>query len=252
MAAIPVALQLYTVREDAARDFAGTLEAVAALGYAGVELAGYHGMSAVDLRVKLASLSLSVAGSHVPWTRLERELPQVVEECHTLRCDYVVCPILPPEMRTAEGYQAAAESFNAIGETLQANDMNFCYHNHALEFDTTIDGTNAYDWLLTHTDPALVKFELDAYWIAKAGRNPVEYLQRFAGQYPLVHLKDMTKDERATFAPVGTGSVDFAPIFSAAEMGGVAWYIVEQDKSDGSALDDARTSFANLKAMGKI
>ena len=103
MAAIPVALQLYTVREDAARDFVGTLDAVAQIGYSGVELAGYNGMSASDLRAKLASLTLSVAGSHVPWVRLERELPQVIEECHILRCDYIVCPILPPEMRTAEG-----------------------------------------------------------------------------------------------------------------------------------------------------
>jgi len=252
MATPPVALQLYTVREDAARDFAGTLEAVATLGYTGVELAGYHGMSASDLRAKLASLGLSVAASHVPWARLEAELPQVIEECHTLRCEYLVCPALPNELRTAAGYQAVGQSLNEMGQTLQANDMHLCYHNHNWEFaaETAIDGANAYDWLLTHTDPT-VQFELDVYWVQKAGRNPVEYLAQYGGRFPLVHLKDITKDARETFAPVGTGSMNFGPIFAAAETSGVAWYIVEQDRSDGSALDDAGTSLRNLKAMGK-
>lgn len=249
--AIPVALQLYTVREDAARDFAGTLDAVAAMGYTAVELAGYGGMAVPALRAKLESLGLTVAGSHVPWTRLEKELPQVMEECHMLRCAHVVCPALPNELRNATGYQAVAEQFAVIGQTCAVNDLTFCYHNHAWEFETEIDGTNAYDWLLTHTDAARVGFELDVYWVIKAGHNPEDYLSRFPRRFPLVHLKDITRDARATFAPVGAGTVDFGPVFGAAESGGAVWYIVEQDRTDGPALDAARTSLDNLRAMGK-
>lgn len=249
--AIPVALQLYTVRDEAARDFAGTLDAVAAMGYTAVELAGYGGMEVVALRAKLGSLGLAVAGSHVAWPRLEGELSRVMEECHMLRCQHVVCPALPSTLRTAKGYQAVAEQFAAIGQTCAANELTFCYHNHAWEFETEIDGTNAYDWLLTHTDRARVQFELDAFWVVKAGRNPADYLSRFAGRFPLVHLKDISDDARETFAPVGAGKLDFAPIFGTAESTGTAWYIVEQDKADGPALDAARLSLDNLRAMGK-
>lgn len=249
--AVPVALQLYTVRDEAAKDFPGTLEAVAAMGYGAVELAGYGGMTVLDLRRKLESLGLAVAGSHVPWTRLEGELPQVMEECHQLRCEYVVCPALPNNLRTADGYQAVAEQFAEIAQTCGANDLQFAYHNHAWEFETEIGGTNAYDWMLTQPALAGMRFELDAYWVVKAGRNPADYLSRFAGRFPLVHLKDISDDERETFAPVGAGKMNFAPVFAAAEAGRVAWYIVEQDKADGSALDAARTSIENLRAMGK-
>ncbi len=251
MATIPVALQLYTVRDEAAKDYAGTLDQVAAMGYTGVELAGYGGMSAPDLAAKLRALDVRVAGNHVALKRLETELPQVLEECHILRCEYLVCPVLPAELRTPDGYRSLAESLNTMGAAAQTNTLSLCYHNHAFEWETTIDGMAAYDWLLDHTDPALVRIELDVYWVLKAGKDPADYLRQHAGRVPLVHLKDITTDERQTYAPVGTGSVDFAPIFAATETN-TAWYIVEQDQADGSSFDAARTSYANLKAMGKI
>lgn len=252
MMATPIALQLYTVRDLTAQDFPGTLAQVATIGYAGVELAGYGGMAVPDLKAKLDQLHLRVAGSHVALKRLETELPQVIEECHTLHTAYLVCPVLPQELRSPEGFRALAESLNSIGETAHTNDLTLCYHNHAFEWETEVDGTPAYDWLLDHTDRAYVQFELDIYWLLKAGQDPAEYLAQQAGRMPLVHLKDMTTDERHTYAPVGTGSVQFSPVFTAAEHGGVTWYIVEQDQADGSSIEAARTSYGNLKAMGKV
>ncbi len=252
MANIPVALQLYTVREEAARDFAGTLEAVAAIGYRGVELHGYGPLTAEALRAKLDALGMAVAGSHIALARMEAELPAVIRECHILACPTLVCPFLPPERRTEDAYRAVAASLNRIGAAAHAEGLGLCYHNHAFEFETTIDGLTAFDWLAAHTDPALVQLELDAFWVQKAGQHPTVLLDTYAGRVPLVHLKDMTKDAAETFAPVGTGSVDFAPLFDAAERGGVRWYIVEQDRAEGSAIDAARTSFENLKRMGKI
>lgn len=252
MANVPVALQLYTVREDAARDFVGTLEQVAAIGYVGVELAGYGPLTAEMLRAKLDALGMVVAGSHIALARMETALPAVIRECHILGCPTLVCPFLPPERRTASAYRDVAASLNRIGAAAHAEGLGLCYHNHAFEFETTIDGLTAYDWLAAQTDPAIVQLEVDAFWAEKAGRDPAALLATYAGRVPLVHLKDMTADAAQTFAPVGTGSVDFAPIFAAAERGGVRWYIVEQDRAEGSAIDAARTSFANLKQMGII
>lgn len=252
MTQIPVALQMYTVREDAARDFVGTVEQVAQIGYVGVELAGYGSLSAASLHELLTRLGVVVAGSHVALARLESELGTVITECQTLNCTQIVCPVLPMERRNEAGFRALAVSLNEIGRTVNGEGLTLCYHNHAFEFETTIDGAFAYDWLLANTDPSLVQFEIDAYWMQKAGQSPAAYMERYAWRVPLVHLKDMTTDERQTFAPVGTGSVDFAPIFAAAERGGAKWYIVEQDRADGSAIEVARTSWNNLRAMGKM
>ncbi len=252
MASIPVALQLYTVREEAARDFVGTLEQVAAIGYAGVELAGYGPLSPKELRAKLDALGIVIAGSHVALARLENELPAVIAECRILDCPTLVCPVLPHERRTVDGFRGLAPALNQIGATVRAEGLALCYHNHAFEFETMVEAITAYDWLAAHTDPALVQLELDAFWAQKAGHDPAALLAKYAGRVPLVHLKDMTADTEQTFAPVGAGSVDFAPIFAAAEQGGVRWYIVEQDKADDSAITAARTSFENLKQMGKM
>lgn len=252
MANIPVALQLYTVREEAARDFAGTLEQVAAIGYTAVELAGYGPLSPQEFRAKLDALGMTVAASHIALARMETELSTVIRECQILGCPTLVCPFLPPERRSEAAYREVAASLNRIGAMAHAEGLSLCYHNHAFEFESTIDGLTAFDWLAAHTDSALVQLELDAFWVQKAGQHPTVLLDTYAGRVPLVHLKDMTADAEQTFAPVGTGAIDFAPIFAAAEQGGVRWYIVEQDRAEGSAIDAARTSFDNLKQMGKI
>ncbi|MDQ6833575.1 MAG: sugar phosphate isomerase/epimerase, partial [Chloroflexota bacterium] len=231
MASIPVALQLYTVREEAARDFVGTLEQVAGIGYAGVELAGYGPLSPKELRAKLDALGIVIAGSHVALARLENELPAVIAECRTLGCPTVICPVLPQERRTEDGFRSLAPSLNQIGAIVRAEGLALCYHNHAFEFETMVEGITAYDWLAARTDPALVQLELDAFWAQKAGHDPAALLAKYAGRVPLVHLKDMTADAEQTFAPIGTGSINFAPIFAAAERGGIQWYIVEQDKA---------------------
>lgn len=248
----PIALQLYTVRDETARDMAGALAQVAEMGYAGVELAGNGGLTVNDLRAQLDALGLRVAGSHVALARLEGELPQVLAECHTLGVTHLVCPVLPADQRSAAGFAALAKTLNRVGTAARAEGITLCYHNHAFEWETTIDGIAAYDWLASNTDATNVQLEPDVYWLIKAGQDPAAYLLRYAGRVPLVHLKDITKDERATFAPVGEGSVDFAPIFAAAEQAGAQWYIVEQDRADGSAIEAAHTSLTNLRAMGKM
>lgn len=254
MARIPVGLQLYTVRDDAARDFAGTLRAVADIGYEGVELAGTGGLSAPDLKRLLAELNLGIAGSHVGLTQLETELEQALDYYNTLGAQYIACPWLPEERRkTADDWRNLADILTGIGARTKARGIQLCYHNHAFEFQQ-YDGQTGFDLLFGAADPDLVKMELDTYWVEYAGHSAAETIRRYAGRIPLVHIKDMANDEKRSFAEVGHGTMDWAAIFAACEESGdgVAWYIVEQDTCPRPPLESARMSFDWLRGKGKV
>ena len=216
---IPVALQLYTVRDEAAKDFLGTLARVAAMGYAGVELAGMGGLSARRLREALGNR-------------------------------YIVVPALPEAMRSREAsYAAVTGELNAIGAACRERGMALAYHNHAFEFQR-FGGRYALEILYDGTDPALVKGEPDVYWMVYAGADPAAWLRNHPGRCPLVHLKDMAPGAERTFAEVGEGTIDFRPIFAAGATAGVEWYIVEQDRCARPALESAALSLRHLKEWG--
>jgi sugar phosphate isomerase/epimerase len=247
---IPVALQLYTVRDEAAKDFLGTLARVAAMGYAGVELAGMGGLSARRLREALDRLGLRCAGSHIGLERLRSELPAVLDENEALGNRYIVVPALPEAMRSREAsYAAVTGELNAIGAACRERGMVLAYHNHAFEFQR-FGGRYALEILYDGTDPALVKGEPDVYWMVYAGADPAAWLRNHPGRCPLVHLKDMAPGAERTFAEVGEGTIDFRPIFAAGATAGVEWYIVEQDRCARPALESAALSLRHLKEWG--
>ncbi|MCC6728510.1 MAG: sugar phosphate isomerase/epimerase [Chthonomonadales bacterium] len=250
MAAIPVALQLYTVRDETARDFVGTLRKVADLGYAGVELAGTGGLAAAELRRLLGDLGLQVAGSHVGMEQLAGGLPAALDYNAELGNPWVVCPYLPEDRRgDAAAWRAVGAWFDTVGAACRERDMQFCYHNHAFEF-ARHDGQLGLDLLFGSSSPDLVKSELDTYWVRHGGQDPAAYIRRYAGRVPLVHLKDMAAGEQRTFAEVGEGIMDFDAIFAASTESGVAWYIVEQDVCQRPSLESAAISLRNLRQRG--
>jgi sugar phosphate isomerase/epimerase len=251
MSQVPIALQMYTVRDDAASDFAGTLRKVADTGYAGVELAGTGGMPASALRALLQDLGLQIAGSHVSLQMLEDDLNAVLDYNSELGNPRVVCPWLAMERRTAEGYRALAESLNRVGAACRERGMELCYHNHDFEFER-FDGQTGFDILFGSTDPGLVKIELDTFWAVKGGYDAAEIIRKYAGRIPLIHLKDMTDDDEKTFAEVGEGTMDWPSIFAAGDAAGAAWYIVEQDKCARPPLESIRISLDNLRKMGRV
>ncbi|HHX44877.1 MAG TPA: sugar phosphate isomerase/epimerase [Chloroflexi bacterium] len=252
MATIPVGLQLYTVRDEAAKDFAGAMRRVAALGYAGVELAGTGGLSAAAMKDLLAETGLALVGSHVPVTEFEMDLDGVIAYYAAVGAPRVGVPYLPDERQNPEGYYALAAMMNDVGARLQEAGMGLYYHHHAFEFDDH-DGVTGMDILLQETDPSLVTIECDVYWVRHAGLDPAAFLREHAGRFALVHLKDMTPEgsEGHTFAEVGEGVIDFGPIFAASEAQGVEWYIVEQDRCARPTFESARMSLENLRAWGK-
>ena len=251
---LPIALQMYTVRDAAARDFARTLRHVRETGYENIELAGTHNMAADALRDYLKEIGLTVVSAHVPLEALEGGLDEVLPFYNTLGVPFLVIPYLPePRRRDETGYRDLGATLNRIGSSVRGAGMQLAYHNHDFEFqkfDPT--GEMGMDILLRGTDPELVKIELDTFWVKKAGLDPAAYLRQYPGRTPLIHLKDMTGDERATFAEVGEGVMDFPAIFGAAQEAGAKYYIVEQDRCERDPLESIRISLDNLAGMGMV
>ncbi len=251
MATIPVCLQAYTVRDDSARDFYGTLKQVAGIGYAGVELAGIYDKDPNELKTVLDDNGLMVPGAHVSLGDLQ-DVEAAIERYKILGAKYMIVPYLPAELRTSiDDYKKLAATLAEVGEKITQAGIGFAYHNHDFEFEKFGGEVSGFDTLFDTSDPNFVKVELDAFWVKKAGLNPVDYIKKYAGRVPLIHVKDMTTDGK--FAQVGEGITDFEPIFTAAELvGGVEYYIVEQDNTyDTPPLEAIATSFRNLQKMGK-
>ena len=250
MASIPVALQMYTVRREADLDFVGTLREVARIGYAGVELAGLP-ITVEDLKLELGNLGLQVPSMHFAYDNLVNDLDRTVDTALRIGMRYVACPWLPEAMHNEDGFRKAAEELSRVGEECAQHGLELCYHNHAFEFQR-FDGECGYDILMGASNPRFLKAQIDTYWVRYGGADPADYIRRYTGRCPMVHLKDMADDADRSFAEVGSGVMDFDVIFDAATAAGTAWYVVEQDICKGSALDSARISFENLKLMGMV
>lgn len=243
---IPVALQLYTVRDQTAQDFSGTLRRVAEIGYGAVEFAGYGGLSTEALVDLLAETGLRAASTHVGVDSLEADLDREIAICSAIGCTNLVLPWLPPERRDAAAMDALAPRLNEYGRRCRDRGIAFAYHNHDFEF-AQIEGRYMLDRLLERTDPALVGLELDVYWAAHAQVDPIGYLRAHADRVRLLHLKDRGTDRR--FAEVGDGSLEIGAICAAAETAGVRWLIVEHDQPTMPSLESARRSLENLRRM---
>ncbi|HEY0753462.1 MAG TPA: sugar phosphate isomerase/epimerase [Ktedonobacteraceae bacterium] len=244
-----LALQLYTVRDETARDFAGTLRRVAAQGYTAVEFAGYGDLSSQQMQELLAETGLQALSAHVALTRLEQNLAQEIEYAQAIGCSYIVMPWLAPEQRTGAHLPALAEILNTMGSVAKASGLTLGYHNHDFEFApvSATDPSFMLDYLLENTDPANLVLELDTYWAAYAGVDPVAYLQRWQSRVPLVHLKDMTPER--TFTEVGAGTLPIAAIVAAAQAAGTQGYIVENDQPRIPSLESARQSLQFLQTL---
>ncbi len=247
-----VALQMYTLRDIIGGDTKGVLRQVAEMGYEGVELAGYGSLSAEEFKAALDENNLKAISSHAGIQNMENDVAGIVEAARLFGYSYVGAAFVDETFRTTkENWISTAKRLEAIGKRLRDEaDLTVFYHNHAFEFEERFDGVAGLDVLYSNSDAQYLKAELDTYWIQKGGENPTEYLKKYAGRVPLLHIKDMTPD--GDFAEVGTGILDWTSIFAAAEAGGVAAYIVEQDTCPGDPLDSIKISLDNLKKMGKL
>ncbi len=248
------AIQLYTLRDLMAKDFAGTMKQVAGLGYKFVELAGYGNLgNAKAARKALDDAGVKACSGHYGIDVLESKLKQVIADAETLGFDTVVCPFLPEDRRRdAKGYEATAKSLERAGSQLHGHGYVLAYHNHSFEFQK-FGGKYGLDILYDNTAAHLVVAEIDVYWVKHGGVDPAEYVDKLGDRVRLLHLKDMAQGPEKRFAPVGTGVIDFKPILAAAEKHGIRWGIVEQDSTYGAPpLEQIRTSLDNLKKLGAV
>ena len=258
-----VGLQLYTVRDAMKSDFEGTFAKVAQIGYKEVEFAGYVDHSPKDVSALLKKNGLTAPSCHVPYASVENKWEQQIEVAHTIGHKFIVCPWIDPKQRLEpDGMKRAADLFQKAGEASLKAGIQFAYHNHTFEFQPSdaLGGKLPYDVLLA-TDPKYVKMELDLCWITVAGKDPVEYFNKYPGRFPLVHVKDMKNlpkgAEAATASPekvmsdmtdVGSGIIDWKRIFSDSEKAGIRHYFVEQD-SPSDAFASITKSYQYLNNL---
>ncbi len=244
MSKIPVSLQLYSVREATAKDFAATVREVAAIGYTGVELAGYGNLDATGARAALNAAGLRVSGMHMPIEALRNELPRVIAEARLMGTTQVILPWLPPALfATAASCTEIATELDRIGADLRAAGLRLSYHNHAAEF-ALVEGRPVLDWLLDASSPRNLGCELDVYWSHVGGKNPGAYIREQGRRIGLLHLKDEKE--------LGLGPVNFTEVFTAAEaIGAVAWYVVEQEQYNHAPLHSVRLCFEQLRRWGR-
>jgi len=254
-----IGLQLYTVRDDIAKDLEGTLQKVAEIGYNIVEGAGYsnrlfYGKKPAEFKALLNGMGLTMPSTHAV-TELTTEgdkstimdtWGKTVEDSAAAGVHYVVFAYLPAEERKSlDNYKAIAEKFNRFGEICNETGLQFAYHNHDFEF-INFDGTLPYDLLLNETDENLVKMQIDTYWIIKAGYDPVDYFEKYPGRFELWHLKDMEDSEEKSFVEVGHGTIDFRRIFQYNETAGMKLFFVEQDTCKRLPLESIKMSYDYL------
>ncbi len=243
------AAQLYTLRNELEQDFPGVLRDLKKMGWAGVQISGLRGYTAEQIAAVLKETGLGTAGMHVPLDRLRQELDAVLEEARLFQTKDLVCPSVPQHLQNEAGYKALRSELNEIARKIAPYGYRLSYHNHAFEFETTISGMSALEYLLEPADGNELLAEIDVYWVKKGGKDPLAFIRPYANRMPIIHLKDMSDDERQTFAEVGTGSIDFAPILAWGEQNGVEWYAVEQDVCPGNPMDSLQTSLTNLNKL---
>jgi len=250
MEMMPIALQLYSVREDCGKDFAGTLAAVSKMGYDGVEFAGYHGLDAKDIRTMLDDCGLMCAGTHAKIeTLLGDQFERTVGFNKTLGNKFLIVPGLPEEYRESlEAWEGAAEVFNALAERAVGFDMRVGYHNHMHEFQVT-EGKYPWDVFFGNTREDVV-MQLDTGNARHAGFDAGPLLERYPGRAATVHLKEWTESPEG--AVVGEGEIPWETVFRLCETaGGTEWYIVEQEKYPVPPMAAACRCLENLRRMGK-
>jgi sugar phosphate isomerase/epimerase len=243
-----IGLVLYTVRATMPSAPEATLAALADCGYRNAEPSGsvnnFYGKTATALAPLLANANISVPSIGIGLGDLENNLDGVIANAQAFGAKYV--RISGSGSWLPEDYRRLAATLNAVGAPLKQAGITVAYHNHGFEFTVT-DGVRGYDVLVRETDPHLVDMELDLYWASSVGVDPVDLIKQYPGRFSLFHVKDMAAD--GSFADVGEGTIDFARIFAYSEMGGIDYYLTENDSPSPDGISSACDSYANLRAL---
>lgn len=256
-------LALYTVRDDMGTNAKATLQAVADAGYKNIEAAGYadgkfYGMAPVEFKNLLKELGLTPISTHQGSVTLENA-DAMIADVKAAGFKYFVIPVPPMgtftfdsatrSMGMTGGAENLAKVLTTLGEKCNKAGLKLLYHNHDFEFKKDKDGIVPIDYLLEHTDPKLVNFQMDLFWVTKAEASPIAYFTKYPGRFKIWHVKDM--DTEGKFAPVGKGTIDFANILANKKLSGMKYYMVEQDNTfELKPLEAIKISRKGLEGFG--
>ena len=273
---LPVALQLYSVRDDAEKDFEGTLRAVKEMGYDGVEFAGFYGKTPAEVKKLCEEIGLVPLSTHmdVSIDEMCADADAHMKRYAEVGLKYAAIPYLPEDRRPASGnFEKTLEDIKLIGEVANRNGLTLLYHNHDFEF-VKIGDAYALDVLYDTVPASLLQTELDTCWVNVGGENPAEYLKKYTGRAPVVHLKDFVmagkkpehmyeligiapegeaaSEEAFGFRPVGYGVQNMPAILDASLEAGATWVVVEQDRPgpDKTPMESVKMSRDYLKTLG--
>jgi sugar phosphate isomerase/epimerase len=262
---LPIGIQLYAVSKPLQEETAGTLKLLHTIGYREVEAARYAGHTAKEFRGLLDDAGLTCPSIHL---QMDANVDAQFEDAKTFGARYVVCSILVdpgadgkrPKLEEIglDGFKRMAVRINEIGKKAKAAGLQYAYHNHNPEFQTMPDGSPGYDILIKETDPELVKFEIDCGWMEVAGASPVAYFKKYPGRFRMLHIKDFKRGSAPTIdlsgpgrpegTDLGTGFIDYKPIFAAGKAAGIEHIFVEQEAPFAvSQMASAKVDFAYVQ-----
>lgn len=241
MATKEIGVQIYSVRTELEKDFSGTLKELSEIGFSNIEAYGLsldgqmYGMAPSAYKAEVEKYGMNLVSSHSTYFTVE-DAPKMIAAAKEAGLKYLVIPYLADELRG--DYDAVAENLNQVGAMFKEAGIGFGYHNHDFEFMPLEDGRIPLEILIEGTDPENVEFELDLYWVVKAGVDPKEVIEKYQGRFSAFHVKD--SDQELNQTTVGKGIIDFESILQKSDVSGMKYYFVEDERTDDP--------FANLKA----
>lgn len=261
--AIPLGLQLYSVRDLLPKDYDGTLHKIASLGYREVEAAGFYDHTAAQVKKSMQENGLRCVSAHYPFGKLASNVDDIVQYAHELGLEYIICPSPGAKdssrpsgahkVLSLDDWRWNADQFNQIGEKFKKAGLQFGYHNHDFEFHPE-NGVRPYDELLRLTDPSKVTMELDLGWVVVGGANPIDYLKNHPARFSMFHVKDFKPTTPGSSAPpaateLGRGTIDYKPIFASMSRAHVRHIFVEQEEYDMPVWDSLKIDADYIRGL---
>ena len=242
-------VQLYSFRNEMAKDAIATLKQIASIGFKEIETARsqkghYYGLGPAEMKSVCDDLDMNLKSGHV---HLDDKWQQTMEEAVESGQEYLICSSMPSEGQNVDNYKKVAEEFNKAGEACEKLGLKFGYHNHEYEFETE-NNQVLYDVLLSNTEADLVHMELDLGWVVVAGKDPLDYFKKYPGRFPLWHLKDMDMDKKES-TEFGKGGLDIAEMMAHKKASGVKHIFIEQEEYANNPLESMKHNLAYLNKL---
>jgi len=249
-----IGLQLYTLRDVIMKDVKGVLTSVAAMGYTEAETYGYKdgklfGMPIAEFGSFMKSIGMKTVSGHYGIDMTTNGWDRSCTDAKSLGQSYVVVPWMDKKYyNSLDELKKTCDMLNKSGEVAKKYGLQMGYHNHAFELEK-VEGKVIMDTMLEQLDAKLVTWEMDIYWVVRAGQDPVKYFEKYPGRFQLWHVKDMDKSNPENNADVGTGTIDFKNLFAKAKQSGMKKFFVEQETYPSTPIESTKNCINYLKTI---